>query len=165
VGISFPLGSWRQLPASHNSSLSQLDSRGLLRRHVMTDGQSASLSRCEAPIWAQRRDFYYCQTVIGLLMLGALFDNRKGLLFTIADGPHQHSHSQVWIHSGLIITFYHLTFDTLQSGGKSTPIYIPPPPENRVAQLNPQALGFLCVVSYYSRCYGKCIRTCLHAGA
>jgi hypothetical protein len=40
--------------------------------HVMTDGQSASLSWCQAPIWGPRPDFCYCQTVAGLLMWGAL---------------------------------------------------------------------------------------------
>jgi hypothetical protein len=40
--------------------------------YITTDGQSASLSWCQAPIWALRPDFYYCQTVAGLLMWGAL---------------------------------------------------------------------------------------------
>jgi hypothetical protein len=38
----------------------------------MTDGQSASLSWNKAPIWGLRPDFYYCQTVSGLLICGAL---------------------------------------------------------------------------------------------
>jgi hypothetical protein len=37
--------------------------------------------------------FYYCQTVAGLLMWGALSDERTGLSFTIAAGPRQRSHS------------------------------------------------------------------------
>jgi hypothetical protein len=60
----------------------------------MTDGQSASLSWNKAPICGLRPDFYYCQTIVGLLMWGALTDERTGLSFTIAAGPHQHSHSQ-----------------------------------------------------------------------
>jgi hypothetical protein len=40
--------------------------------YVTTDGQSASLSWNKAPIWGMRLDFYYCQTVAGLLMWGAL---------------------------------------------------------------------------------------------
>jgi hypothetical protein len=35
-------------------------------------GQSASLSWNKAPIWGLRSDFYYCQTVAGLLMWGTL---------------------------------------------------------------------------------------------
>jgi hypothetical protein len=38
-------------------------------------------------------DFYYCQTVAGLLMWGP--DKRTGLSFTVAAGPCQRSHSQV----------------------------------------------------------------------
>jgi hypothetical protein len=59
------------------------------------DGQSASLSWCQAPIWCLRPDIYYCQTVAGLLMWSALSDERAGLPFTIAAGPRQRSHSRV----------------------------------------------------------------------
>jgi hypothetical protein len=43
--------------------------------------QSASLSWNKAPIWGLRPDLYYCQTVAGLLMWGALSDERTGLSF------------------------------------------------------------------------------------
>jgi hypothetical protein len=42
--------------------------------YVTTDCQSASLSWNKAPIWGLRPDFYYCLTVAGLLMWGALSD-------------------------------------------------------------------------------------------
>jgi hypothetical protein len=42
------------------------------QNYVTTDGQSASLSWCQAPIWGLRLDFHCCQTVVGLLMWGAL---------------------------------------------------------------------------------------------
>jgi hypothetical protein len=61
--------------------------------HVTTDGQSASFSWNKAPIWALRPNFYYYQTVAGLLMWGALSDERTGLSFTIAAGARQRSHS------------------------------------------------------------------------
>jgi hypothetical protein len=48
-----------------------------------------SLSWNKAPVWGLRPDFYYCQTVAGLLMWGALSDQRTGLSFTIAPGPCQ----------------------------------------------------------------------------
>jgi hypothetical protein len=44
--------------------------------YVTTDGQSASLSWCQASIWGLRPDFYNCQTVAGLLMWGALSDTK-----------------------------------------------------------------------------------------
>jgi hypothetical protein len=61
--------------------------------YVTTDGQSASLSWNKVPIWGLQPDFYYCQTVTGLLMWGALSDERTGLSFTTA-GPRQRSHSR-----------------------------------------------------------------------
>jgi hypothetical protein len=65
--------------------------------YVTTDGQSTSLSWNKAPIWGLWPDFYYCQTVAGLLVLGAFSDERTGLLFTIAAGPRQHGHSWVQV--------------------------------------------------------------------
>jgi hypothetical protein len=61
--------------------------------YVTTDGQSASLSWNNEPIWGLRLDFYYCQTVAGLMMWGSLW--RQTLSFTIAAGPRQRSHSWV----------------------------------------------------------------------
>jgi hypothetical protein len=63
----------------------------------MTGGQSASLSWNKTPIWSLRPDFYYCQTVTGLLMWGALSDESRGLSLTIAAGPRQRSHFLVWV--------------------------------------------------------------------
>jgi hypothetical protein len=54
---------------------------GVSQSYVTTDGQSASLSWNKAPIWSLRPDFYYCQTIAGLLMWGALSDERTGLSF------------------------------------------------------------------------------------
>jgi hypothetical protein len=51
--------------------------------YVTTDGQSASLPYNKAPIWGIRLDFYYYQTIAGLLMSGALSDERTGLSFTM----------------------------------------------------------------------------------
>jgi hypothetical protein len=59
--------------------------------YVTTDGQSASLRWCQA----LRPDFYYCQTVAGLLMWGTLSDESTGLSFTIAAGLRHRSHSRV----------------------------------------------------------------------
>jgi hypothetical protein len=44
-----------------------------------------------------RPDFYYCQTVVGLLLCGALSDEWTALSFTIAAGPRQRSHSRVQV--------------------------------------------------------------------
>jgi hypothetical protein len=65
--------------------------------HITTDGQSASLSWNKAPMWGSRPDFYYCQTVAGVLIRGTLSDERTGLSFIIADGPRQRSHFRVRI--------------------------------------------------------------------
>jgi hypothetical protein len=63
--------------------------------YVTTDGQPASLSWNKAPMWCLRPDFYYCLTVVRLLIWVALSDERTGLSFTIASGSRQCSHSCV----------------------------------------------------------------------
>jgi hypothetical protein len=73
----------------------------LSESYITTDGQSASLSWNKASIWGLRPDFYYCQTVAGLLMWGALSDERTGLSFRISAGP-----------VGLVTIFYCLRFET-----------------------------------------------------
>jgi hypothetical protein len=50
--------------------------------YVTTNGQSTSLSWDEAPIWGLRPDPYCCMAVAGLLLWGALSDDRMGLSFT-----------------------------------------------------------------------------------
>jgi hypothetical protein len=67
--------------------------------YVTTDGESASVSSYKAPIWGLRPDFYYCQTAAGLLMSGALSDERTGLSFKIAAGPRQISYFWVRVPS------------------------------------------------------------------
>jgi hypothetical protein len=49
----------------------------------------------KAPKWGLRPDFYFCQTVTGFLMWGALSDERTGQSFTIAASPCQGSLSWV----------------------------------------------------------------------
>jgi hypothetical protein len=59
--------------------------------YVMTDGQPASLSWNRARIWGLRPDLDYCLIVAGLLIWGAVSDERTGLPFKIATGPRQRS--------------------------------------------------------------------------
>jgi hypothetical protein len=63
--------------------------------YVTADGQLVSLSWNKAPFWGLRPDFYYYLTVAGVLIWGALSDERTGLSFTIAAGPRQRSHFRV----------------------------------------------------------------------
>jgi hypothetical protein len=69
-------------------------SQSHIQSYVMTDGQSASLSRCQAPpgahdqIFVTVRQFRVCWS-------GARSLTRAGLSFTIAAGPCQRSHSRV----------------------------------------------------------------------
>jgi hypothetical protein len=49
----------------------------------------------KAPIWGLIPDLYYCLTVAGLLMWGALSDERTYLWFAIATGPRQRNNSRV----------------------------------------------------------------------
>jgi hypothetical protein len=59
----------------------QLTGSSQSQSYVTIDGQSASLSWCQAPIWDLRPDFFFCLTVAGLLKWGALSDDRTGLPF------------------------------------------------------------------------------------
>jgi hypothetical protein len=63
--------------------------------YVTADGQSASLSWCQAPIWGLRPDLHYCQTVAGFIMWIAVSNEKTGLRFTVAAGPRRRSHSWV----------------------------------------------------------------------
>jgi hypothetical protein len=77
------------------------------------------------PIWVPTPDFCYCQTIAGLLMWGALSEERTGLSFTIAAGPRQRSHSQVRV---LRDSWPHFTVSDSrlpQPGGLGPRIYIP----------------------------------------
>jgi hypothetical protein len=69
-------------------------------------GQSASLSRNKA----LRPDFCYCQTVAGLLMWGALCDERAGLSFCCCPSPAQSFSGPSPV--GLTTIFYCLRFET-----------------------------------------------------
>jgi hypothetical protein len=79
---STQLLNWTELPIESES-------------YVTADGQPASLSWNKASMWGLRPDLYYCLTVAGLLIWGALSDERSGLSFVCAAGPCQRSLSQV----------------------------------------------------------------------
>jgi hypothetical protein len=55
-----------------------------VKNYVTTGGQSASLYWFQAPVWGPRPDFYYSQTVTGILMWGTFSDERMILSFTVA---------------------------------------------------------------------------------
>jgi hypothetical protein len=88
-----------QLPTSHFSQLQAFKIKS--QSYVVTYDQSASLSWCQAPSGAQDHIFYYCQTVAGWLMWGALSDERTGLPFAIAAVPRQRNHSRVM--TGMVV--------------------------------------------------------------
>jgi hypothetical protein len=71
VFVGRPL--WRE----YGSALPQFKVKVMLRQTV----QSVSSSWNKALIWGLRSDLYYCQAVAGLLMWGALSEERTGLSF------------------------------------------------------------------------------------
>jgi hypothetical protein len=121
--------------ASRSSKSKQSQSQS----YVTTDGQSASLSWCQAPIWGLRPDFCYCQTLAGLLMWGALSDERTGLPFTIAVGPRQCSHYWVRVPRDSCPYFTVSNSRLPQPGGPGPRIYIP---EEQGGPLIPTGTGF-----------------------
>jgi hypothetical protein len=68
------------LPTQVRMNCSEFESES----YITTDGQSASLSWNKPPACGLRRDFYYCQTVAGLLMWDALSVCRLQLLLALA---------------------------------------------------------------------------------
>jgi hypothetical protein len=80
---------------------------------------------CQAPIWGPRPDFYYCQTVAILLMLGAISDKRMGLSFRFATGLRQCSHSRVEV-PGTHENIYCLRFETPPTCRARSPYLYPP---------------------------------------
>jgi hypothetical protein len=136
-----------------------LQSQSQSQSYVTTDGQSASLSWCQAPTWGVRPDFYYCQTVVGLLMWVALSDERTGLPVTIAAGPHHRSHS--WVRVPRDSWPYFTVSDSRlpQSGGPDPGIYIP---QEQGGPVIPPGTGLPFVAFYDSQGYGGGIRTRLH---
>jgi hypothetical protein len=85
---------WRMPWRMSHESLTASNIR-VAESYVKTDGQSASLSCNKVDVWSLQPDFYCCQRVAGLLIWGALSDDRTGLSFTIAPGFRQRSHFRV----------------------------------------------------------------------
>jgi hypothetical protein len=110
---STPLHFPNKLHSSHSQSF------------VTTDGQSASLSWCEAPIWGLRPDFYYCQTV-QVCWCGALSLTRERvccLQFLLA------SPAQSFLGpspAGLVTISYCLRFETPPTWRARSPYLYPP---------------------------------------
>jgi hypothetical protein len=97
--------------SSRFSNVNSLLQSSQSQSYITTDGQSVSLSWCQAPIWGLRPDFYYCQTVAGLLMWDALSDERTGLLLQLL----LVSPAQSFLGpspAGLVIIFYCVRFET-----------------------------------------------------
>jgi hypothetical protein len=89
---AYIIASW--LPSRNQLMMTWLESKSKLSYNWLSLGQSVFVS---SPICGPRPDFCCCRTVAGLLVWSALTDERVGLSFTIAAGPHQCSHSQVWV--------------------------------------------------------------------
>jgi hypothetical protein len=108
-----------------------------------------------------RPDFYYCQTVEGFLMCGALSDEMSGLSFTTAADPRQRSHSRVRV---LWNSLPYFMSQIRNSPNLDDHVSVFISPRNKAAQLYLQALSSVFVASCDSQSYGGGIRTRLHAG-
>jgi hypothetical protein len=110
--------------------------------YVTINSQSASLSWCQAPIWGPTSDFYFCQAVAGLLIWVTLSDKRQvchlQFLVAIPSAVVLMSES-CGIHDHILLS--HIGDSPNLEGQVTTFIS----PRNRVAQLYPQALGYLFV--------------------
>jgi hypothetical protein len=116
------------------------------QNYFMTGGLPPISSSWLQASWDPRTVFFFSTEHLWLWSLcNILFDDRMGLSFTIAAGPRQRSHSQVWVPWDSQPYFTVSDSWLPQPGGPGPHIYIP---RNRVVQLYPQALGSLIVASY-----------------
>jgi hypothetical protein len=112
------------------------------------------------PLLGSRPDFCYCLTVAGLLIWGALSDDRTDLSFTTAAGPRQRSHSRFQIPRDSWPYFTVSDSRLLQTRVSGSRIYIT---QEQGGPVIPLRTGFLFIASYDSEGYGGSIRNRLHA--
>jgi hypothetical protein len=110
--------------------------------------------------WDSWPSIFLTEHLQSLSLHNILSDERMDLSFTIAAGPSQHSHFQVWVQQDLWPHFTVFNSRLPQPGGPGHSIYIP---EEQGASLYPQALGSLFIASY-SQGHGGGIRPHLHTG-
>jgi hypothetical protein len=110
----------------------------------MTDGHSASLSRCRSPTWGPGLDFYYCRIFAVFMFVGrpSWREDRSVIYSYILLSLSGFSPAK------LVTTFYSLIWDSPSLEGL-VPVFISP--RSKVAQLYLQALGSLFVTSYESQ--------------
>jgi hypothetical protein len=100
-----------------------LESKSKLCYDQLSVGPSIWVS---SPIWGSRLDFFfYSWTVAGLLMWGALSDEKTHLPFTIAAGPRQRSHSRILVPREIMTIFYCLRFETTPTWRARSPYLYP----------------------------------------
>jgi hypothetical protein len=112
----------------------------------MSDGHSASLSRCRSPTWGPWLDFYYCRIFVVFMFVGRPPWREDGsviysyiLLSLSGFSP-----------AKLVTTSYSLILDSPNLEGP-VPVFMSP--RSRVTYLYPQPLGSLYVTSYDSQGY------------
>jgi hypothetical protein len=127
--------------------------------YVMTDGQSASLSWCQAPSVAQDQIFVSVRQLL-VCWCGTPSLTSGQVSFMIAAGPCQCSHFGSKSHGIHDLIIPSQIPDPHLEGQVS--VFIPP--RNRVAQLHSQAQGSLSIASYGQHGYSRGIQTQLHAG-
>jgi hypothetical protein len=81
-------------PRLHTGGNSKFESES--ESYIMTNGKSASLSWNKAPVWGLRPDFYYYETVAGLLMCQP---------FIARDEPNRDHNLQQFLYYSVFIRF------------------------------------------------------------
>jgi hypothetical protein len=145
---------------SQSPTFSPSKTQSRSQNYVTTNGQPASLSWCQAPIWAPIPDLYYCQLRVCRCGAPSLMRGRVcriQLLLVLASAVILGSKS-CGTHDHILLS---QTRDSPNLEGH-VPVFLLP--RNRVAQLYPQVLGFLFVASYDSQGYGGSILTRLYTG-
>jgi hypothetical protein len=137
---------WAECKASVCQSQNQSQS------YITTDGQSTSLSWCQAPIWDQRPIFIFLSLIISrqlwVCWWGAPSLTRGRVCsFQLLLASPAESYLSL-SPAGLMAIFYCLNIETPPNLAGQVPVFISH--RNRVAQLHPQTLGLSNLFTYYS---------------
>jgi hypothetical protein len=87
---------------------------------VMTDGQSASLSRCQAPIWGPTPDFVTVTHSCGFVDVGCFLWREDGCVFYCCWSSPAQSFSSP-SPAGVMTIFYSFRFDSTQAWRARSP--------------------------------------------
>jgi hypothetical protein len=133
--------------------LNWIQSQSQSQTYVTTDGQSASLSWWQAPIWGLRLDIHYGQTLCGFVDVRRSLWRENGFdVYSWCWSSPAHSFLGP-SPAGLVTIFYCLWFETNTTLRTKSPIFIP---QEEVGPVVPPDIGLNWIPKSKSKlCYDR----------